>query len=267
MDGLGRMGEEWALLQKATRGAAICAAFGLPFPIDPAGDHFAQSLALVDLGLCEASIIAEPRYRRNLSKAQRDALLERDTIHQAPTWRHADADETGVPAIILPVLLDDGHCRAMSLRRLGDVPFAPAIADLVAIPLDGTRPLSRTGHTLAVGPFNVTGGTLRVYGGGLTWLTKYLDQARAITADTPAHLVTRLHFPLPPPDDIATLLVEPHALEWRNTMARCVIPHAASKVIACDSTKLAQLINSLMHKKERTRPMPVVCGPREAARG
>jgi hypothetical protein len=222
-------------------------------------------LALLDLGLCETAVIAEPRYRPNTSKAARDALLDRPTIHLAPTWRLPDPDETGTQALILPVCVDGFHNRTLSLQRLREDVFAGAIADLVAIPLDGSRPLSMTGHTLAVGSFNVASDKLRVQAGGANWIERHLTHVRQITADTPGHLVPRLHMPFPAPDDIITLLVEPQGLEWRVTAPACVIPHAAREVMVLDSPKLAELIDTLMRRKERTRPLPVVRGPKAAA--
>lgn len=263
-DALGRFGKEWLSLQ-AGSSADIFAAFGLPWPIDPLGEHFAAQLALIDLGVCSARIYAEPRLRRNPQKAQRDAMLERDTIHLAPTWRHADPDEPGIPAIILPVWTEFEHCRAMSLCWADADDFATAICDLIALPLDGSRPLSRTGHTLAVGSFAVERDRLKIHGGGIGWIRRYLARARTICADTPNHLVQRLHFPLPPLDDTTTLLVEPLALEWRVTAACCVIPHAAREVVICDSIILAEMIESLVRKKERCRPLPVVRSLKDGA--
>lgn len=262
---MSRFAQEWWDMLGQT-GNRVCRAFGLPFPIDPLSDEFPACLALIDLGIGAANVIAEPRLRISAEKRARDAELGRPTIHAAPTWRHPDADETGTAALILPVSLDWPHSRAMSLRQAGsDEAFAARIADMIAIPLDGSRPLSRTGHTLAVGPFNVAKERLVLHAGGKAWLDAHLAQAHRICADTPAHLVPKLHFPLPPPDDVATLMIEPMALEWRVTAAGCVIPHAARHVDVADSRALAGMIDNLMRQRERTRPLPVVRGPRAGA--
>jgi len=263
---MSRVGDEWLSLMGESSGRAICGAFGLPYPIDPESDDFAASLALVDLGLCEAKIVAEPRLRRSRDKALRDAELGRDTIHLAPTWRYAAEDDVPVPALIMPVEAEDHYCRAMALWRFANAEeFAGAIVDLVAIPLDGSRPLSMSGHTLAIGSFAVEAEKLVVQANGLSWLKAYVAKVRQITGETPAHLVPKLHFPLPPPDDVVTLLVEPFALDWRVTSMGCVIPHAAREVVVPDSRRLAEAIDGLMRKKERARPLPIVRGPKEAA--
>jgi hypothetical protein len=258
----GRWGQEWRALVIETHAQAL-AAFGLPYPIDPESDSFAASLAITDLGLCRCPVIAEPRLRRDMRKLSRDAELGRDTIHAAPTWRYPDADETGMDALILPVMCDfaaDRH-RTLSLHACREEEFKARIIDLVALPLDCSRPLSRTGHTLAIGPFNLAGERLVLHAGGKAWLEVWLDQVRAVTADTPPHLVPRLHFPLPPPDDAATLLVEPEALDWRVTSGRCIIPHAADKVLVPDSVAVARYIDGAMRQRERARPLPQVLGP------
>lgn len=261
-----RMAKEWLDLMAASDGKTICGAFGLPYPIRPDSDAFARSIALLDLGLCEAKIVAEPRLRRNPAKAERDADLGRDTIHLAPTWRYAIEDDRPVVALILPVGDDDRWTRPMSLQHYNrDELFAQDIVDLIAIPLDNSRPLSMSGHTLAVGKFSVADEKMVVQASGIHWLSNYVRQVGEITADTPPHLVPKLHFPLPPPDDVATLLIEPLGLEWRVTHAACVIPFAAREVVVPDSRKLAQAIYGLMRRKERTRPLPVVRGPREVS--
>ena len=249
------------------RDAVLCQAFGLPYPCDVDCPGYAEFLALLDLGLCEAEIIADPRWRRSAKKAERDADLNRDTIHMAPTWRYADSDETGHVALVLPVGVDDsGRERPLSMTNSqDDAEFASWVVDLVAIPLDGKRPLSMTGHTLAVGGFEPDGTTLRVYGGALEWLRAHLASVRAIAADTPGHLVQQLHFPVPSPDRRATLLVEPMGLEWRVRSARCVIPATARQIAVPDSAALARLIDGRMRLPEKVRPMPVVRGPRAGA--
>lgn len=256
------LGDDWKALMAASRGAVICGAVDLAWPINPEGNDFAQQLALLDLGLSEARIYAEPRLKRNPSKADRDARLGRDTIHLAPTWRYADPDEPGIPALILPVGDDGRFYRTLSLKLLSDDDFADAIVDLIALPLDGSRALSLTGHTTAIGCFNVDGKSLRVQVGGLAWLKTHLARIGAVTAETPPHLVRRLHSNLPPPDDIVTLLIEPLALDWRVTSAGCVIPHAALEVVALDSLRLARTIDAAMREKMPCRSLPTVRGPK-----
>jgi hypothetical protein len=257
-----RFGAEWRALVADTH-AETMAAFGLPARTDPEGEDFAAALAVMDLGLCRCPVIAEPRLKRSAQKRERDIELGRDTIHASPTWRYPDSDEVGIDALVLPVTFDwnaQRH-RTLSLHAGPEDNFRERIIDLVALPLDGSRALSRTGHTLAVGPFNVAGARLVLHAGGKAWLDAWLAQVRSLTADTVPHLVPRLHFPLPPPDDTSTLMIEPQALDWRVTSGRCVIPHAAQSVIVPDSGALARYIDSAMRLRERARPLPQILGP------
>jgi hypothetical protein len=264
---IGRAGREWQALDAATDRALIAKHLGLEYPIHPEIDEMAAWLALIDLGICFTTIVREPHLKVKPEKAARDA--DRDTMHLAPRWRYPISDtslsvsaEAGIPALILPVGSGEKFGEVLSLSAMGDEDFAAAVADLAAIPLDGGRPLSMTGYTVAVGTMRADHkGRLVVYGSGRAWLDACLAMARTIAADTPSHLVERLHLPFPAPD--FTLLVEPKALEWRVTQWRCVIPTAVNKIVCPDSRSLAQLIDTAMRKKVRVRTLPTVCGPRQ----
>mgnify|MGYP001282560944 CR=1 FL=1 len=142
----------------------------------------------------------------------------------------------------------------------GDEDFAAGIADLIAVPVDGGRALSFTGYTLAVGAMRANAaGELVLYGSGLSFLTSHVVQAKKIAADTPAHLIERLHVPFPSPE--ANLVIEPHALEWRLWKSACVIPTAAREIVCPDSRGLAEFVDGAMRKKERVRPALPVRAP------
>ena len=264
---IGRAGREWQALDAATERALIAQHLGLEYPLHPEIDDMAAWLALIDLGICFTHIVREPRCTIKLEKAARDA--ERDTMQLAPQWRYPVSDpslgvsaEAGTPALILPVGSGERYGEVLSLSAQGEEDFAAAVADLVALPCDGGRPLSLTGYTLAVGSMQADPkGQVVVYGSGRAWLDTHLAVARTIAADTPSHLVERLHLPFPAPD--CTLLVEPKALEWRVTQWRCVIPSAAKTIVCPDSRALAQLIDRAMRKRPRVRTLPTVCGPKE----
>src|SRR5581483_10302001 len=112
-------------------------------------------LALVDLGGVRASIVREPRDAPRKLHA-RDWDEDREIVDLAPRWRHAisgPGGERGKAAIVVPVssAAISGPAETLSLSRLGEGEFAARLGDLIAIPLDGSRPLSFTGYTTAVG--------------------------------------------------------------------------------------------------------------------
>jgi hypothetical protein len=280
----GRPGAEWHALRCSSDWLAVGAGLRLEWPflpgtdeIDPATEDMAVWLALFDLGVCIAGVIREPHDLVQPKNADRDT---RNTVPIAPQWRYPVSDasvgvqvETGTPALILPVTSgsssDDTRsspardfAEVLSLSEWGEEGFAAEIDDLVALPLDGGRPLSMTGYTLAIGAMRADhAGRLIVYGSGRAWLDVYLALVRKIAADTPPHLVERLHLPFPRP--APTLLVEPRALEWRVAQWRCVIPTDAKQIVCPDSRALAQQIDAAMRRKDRVRPLPTVCGPKE----
>jgi hypothetical protein len=262
---MGKVGNQWLSLMAASSGGEGAAAFGLPHPVAPDHPQVAEILALSALGLCQASIKPDVRYRRSAKKAARDAVLERDTIHMAPTWRHAEADETGIEALILPVGQGrDGRECSLSLIEIpNEDDFAEQVIDLIAIPLDGSRPLSWTGHTLAIGNFAVDEANMVLFASPLEWLKVYLARARETAAMTPKDRAEKLDFIILPPESQSTLLVEPLGLEWRVSSSACVIPPAARNVTVRDSRKLAELIDALVRRKLPTRTLPIVRGPKE----
>ena len=265
--------EEWRALE-ATAGDVI-AAFNLDLGDDDQSRDWPIALALFDLGLRMARVIREPAYRVDAKKAARDAELGRATMHMAQQWRHPQAAckffaaEQGIPALILPVAAPaDGrgssYAAALSLAREGEHAFAEQIADLVALPLDGGRPMSLTGFTAAGGGFEPDAqGRLTFYGSGKAWLDAHLAGVADLCVETPGHLVERLHMPFRGPDGV--LLLEPRAFEWRLTRYDCAIPYRAREIICADSRKLAELIDTEMRKREKPRPAPTVRGPRSLA--
>jgi hypothetical protein len=263
MDGIGRAAQEWLAINAVCEDARIAGWFGLSFPIDPEHDDIAAWWSLLDLGICATRIIREPQYRISREKADRDAALDRPTIHLAPLWRYPiTGEETGIWALMLPV---DGGDEPSTLSRtlLGDDGFAESIADLIALPVDGGRPLSMTGYTVAIGGFRGDARhRLTLYGSGLAWLKAHMAQARAVAADTPPHLVEQLHLPFPAPGEAAVLLLEPDALEWRVVKSDCIVPREVQEIACPDSRKLAEMIDQALRKKERPRTIPKVMGPK-----
>jgi len=264
-------------------GEAIVRALGL----DPAAiaaeahDDLPLVMAANALGLRFAHIVEEPAYRVAKDKAARDHRLGRATMHLSRQWRFPlqergiFAAETGKPAIIVPVgnaetLVRNGTCvvevrssRTLSLLELGEA-FEDNIADLVAIPLDGSRPLSLTGYTAAIGDF--TGNVLTVYGSGKAWLDAHFARLRGLCADTPSHLAAQIHeaelFALPS----GVLLVEPRAFEWRVCRFDCAVPRGVGEIVCPDSAALAQWLAAELKKPDVARDVPRVSGPDARAR-
>lgn len=240
--------------------------------IDPAEDGAgALLLALDDIGMRTASIIAEPRMKVQPDKAARDARLNRITMHMAPQWRQALAStrdfpepERGLPAMIVPVaaqFLGDGTigdrhgASGGALLSLHQGDGEGEIADLIAIPLERGRVLSLTGYTAAIGSFAPDAkGRLVVFGNGVAWLRAWLANIRRTTADTPEHLVRRLHMPFAPPPGL--LAVEPAAIDWCTASPTCHLPDTVSEILCADSPKLAAYIEA--RAKSRPRPAPAV---------
>lgn len=253
------LGGEWlSLMRVPASGAKVQAAFGLPFPIDPHADTIGEALALLDLGICCARIVAD-EYRQ-ITPAETRAY--QPNLHMARTWRYAEADEAAQVALILPVTeTDEGQTTTLSLHELHEDDFAGSISDLVAIPIEGDRSFSHTGLTGAIGTFEVNAGVLQLRAAGMIWLKAHLARVRNICRDTPNHLVEQHCFPVPPPGGYATLIVDPYSLDWRITSHRCVIPTSARQVDILDSVGLAEGINALMRQRERERSLPIVRGP------
>lgn len=268
-DGIGRAGQEWLAVMAANEDARIADWFGLVHPIDENGDDLAAWLALIDLGVCAARIVREPRWRINQDKAARDAGLDRHTMHLAPLWRHPiTGEETGSWALMLPVGGGDepSTLSRIGLHAIGDADFASRISDLVAIPVDGGRPLSLSGYTVAIGTFQAQGSKrLTLYGSGMAWLKAFMGRVQALCAETPPHLIEQLHLPFHPPGDDGLLLLEPDAIEWRVCKANCVIPAHVDEIACPDSRGLAEMVDQAMRKKERPRAVPKVLGPKVGA--
>lgn len=288
---------EWDAMMDGTNARVMAKQFGLAWPPDE-NDELPAILALRDLGLALGRVVAEPRQTVRAGHGERDADLGRDrTIHLAPQWRAPIVDdpmfpaEKGTPALILPVAhrqalplgggeeisgwtelhpatgmgrIAGAFDGVMSYLRDGDA-FAETIADLVAIPLGGGRPLSRSGYTVAVGRFEpAASGTLTIFASGKAWLAAHLARVRTIAEDTPPHLVAETLMPFAPPEGV--LLIEPRAFEWRVCRYDCVLPETVTEIRCPDSPALAAFIDGAMRKKERVRTLPTVLGPAQKAR-
>jgi hypothetical protein len=268
-----RAGGVWNDLYQACNGRlgeALKAFVGIADGSDDDAD-IAPILALSDIGAMVWDIVAEPRMRMRPEKAARDAMLGRDTMHLAPQWRFPVREprigfeiEPGRAALIVPVTTAFGSPFAETLRMSEfDTPaaFAGAVHDLVALPLDGGRALSLTGFTIAVGLVVSRGETVTFYASGRGWMAPWLKTAMHAAADTPAHLIRDLVMPFAPP--AGTLLVQPKALTWQADKLACVVPRDANRVECPDSRALAEWIDAEMRRRDKPRPMPLVCGPKE----
>ncbi len=270
------LAQEWQDFEGALFAQEIVArAFGLKFPLDPDSADVVAWTVLLELGITAGRVVREPSYRISAEKARRDAELGRQTMHQAPLWRHPIAgEERGEPVLILPVGRGDVPAYAPCSHTLSrysfedEDDFLASIADLIAIPVDGSRPMSLTGHTIALAHPRADGhlpldgpGKLTLYGSGKAWLEAAISNARTIAAETPPHLVEQIHAPFPPPTEMGALLIEPKAFEWRIARGDCAIPFEAKEIDCPDSRGLAQLIDAEMRKKDKPRTMPTVRGP------
>jgi len=242
---------------------------GLSFPPRRDSDDVAAWLMLFDLGVTAGRVVPEPTFKVNPSKAERDAALERPTMHLAPLWRHPLTDEDGYAALILPVRVapaDLHRVETMAFGACHDEPdTAEDIGDLIAIPIiDGkpTRPLSQTGYTSAVGFFEADEqGRLVLYANGKAWIAEHLAQARAAAAEWPPHLVEDHCMPFQ--RIRSALVIEPMAITWRLQRWGCVVPPEARAVCCPDSHALAEFVTAEMPKRDKVRTPPPVYGPPE----
>lgn len=265
------LAEEWDMLDRATKPELAAAALGFSVPTDGESDDWIPLMALEQIGACVGMIVREPALKVSREKAERDAYLERPTLHLAPLWRHPGKGEAGEPAMILPVW----HARNLALPMLmfdrdgqnylcDRENYMAQICDLVAIPLAGKdRPLSRTGHTPAVGEFKERDGRLTIWAGGLAWLMRYLGTARKLSAEYPVKMVPRAVMPFPLPSEFGALIIEPRGVEWRPTMLDCVVPRSVKQIAVPDSRGLARLVDAMQRRKERPPVYPTVIGPKE----
>jgi hypothetical protein len=270
------LGREWHQLENQTRSAVACVALGFNEPSTDDSEDWLPVMALEQIGYCVAEIVKEPAFRVRPDKAARDVDLGRPTMHLAPTWRYAAEGETGVPAIIVPVWqMGENWALLMGTWREGSSvladpalreTYAAMVCDLVAIPLDGKgRPLSRTGHTACIGPFDAPKGRLTLWASGLTWLKRYIAEARRRSADVPVHLVPSQVMPFPMPHDLGALVIEPRALEWRPHRHGCIVPRDTRQIACADSAGLGRMIDNLQRRKERPPVYPEVLGPSTGA--
>ena len=152
-----------------------------------------------------------------------------------------------VDAILLPVY-EDGYLRTLSVRRNGPSAFFERMSDLVAIPMDGGRCVSLNGTAAAIGGFAPNeSGRVTLYASGRAWLTSHLARAKTLAEEMPAHLVPAA---LGAPEDAATLVIAPDALEWRPWRAMYALPKTAKEILCADSRGLAQLIDAAQRKRE-----------------
>lgn len=225
--------------------AVMCAALDIAYPCFEEQEDCAPLMALNQIGLTAARI-----------------------VKQGSRWRFAlpHAQEESEGALLLPV----GCCDALGgaetcLLLCGNhehraVDRLEWIADIVAIPLDGSRALSFTGMTAAVGRFQVSdNGDLALAASGLGFIKRHVRRARAATKDYAPHLVSRF---LPLPDACETLVLAPECFEWRLTEGACVVPESAKRVACVDSPALARFVDEAMKKRERVRKAPPVLAPK-----
>lgn len=184
-------------------------------------------------------------------------------------WTFPASKEEGTPAVIVPV----GWCGVMHLTGLTASCLAllgahelareaelGEIGDLIAIPLEGTHPLSFNGTTAAIGSFKPNAaGDLRLASDGLNWLKRHIGRARKAAAEMPAHLVART---LAFPDHSETLLIDAKAFAWRLENPRYPIAAGTKQVKCPDSAELADLIATELKKREKLPPAPQVLGPK-----
>lgn len=182
-------------------------------------------------------------------------------VREKSQWNFPLAPEKGEDAVIVPV---GGTIEPVCLSLLGfHEAHAKAemseIADLIAIPLDGSPALSFTAASQNIGAFAVSGGTLRLATSGLGWLRRHVARARKMAEEMPSHLIADR---LPFPDRMETLLLDPAAFEWRMSRPDCAIPESVKRVV-CDTPKLAQFIAGETKKRERGRATPSILGPKD----
>jgi hypothetical protein len=240
-----RAGDEWlSLFDHCEAGRWLAHALGWTYPIVAESDDHAPYEALVARGACVSPVVAE----RAL-----DAV-------SPPRWRHPVDGEIAKTAIVLPVFgVEALTAGTLSLFAAPLADFAHMVVDLVAIPVDGGRPMSWNGLTAAVGDFTVSErGGVMIYGSGLRWLKAWLETVRMMGREMPAALTAKT---IEAPEHAATLMLEANAFEWRMARPSCVLPAHAESVIVPDSQGLALAINAKIRAKEKAPRLPSVEGP------
>lgn len=215
----------------------------------------------LDLGLTPAEVVIEQAAAPKPAPTA-DIEIEDPAIAEIPRWRLAAPGEDAIAALALPVELMQS-CRtawSMSLDRMGDAHFLGSIGDVIALPLDGSRPLSFFGITAAVGRFAVVErGEVHVLASVKSWLADHFEEAGRLAGEMEPEQVSGV---IAAPDSRVTLMIAPDALEWRPSRLSFCVPASAKTVIVPDSRALAAHIAALMSKKEVRRRPPRVFGPR-----
>lgn len=192
-------------------------------------------------------------------------LFENPGVKEAPRWRwrlyqHGQPVEAGTDAILLPVT--QSGCIAQPFLGLD---AWPEIADIVALPLNGTRARSYTGLTERIGMFAPDAvGCVALAANGMRWLRDYVAAARACGAECPAHLAKTAIADLPPPDLTTTLIVAPELIDWKAiaSFSPAEKKFTGVKRFVCgDSAGLARRIQDALAHKEKPKPLPDVIGP------
>jgi hypothetical protein len=170
-------------------------------------------------------------------------------------------DEDSEGAFVFPVAAcePDGVSRCMifeSGHQFQPEDCGGGIADVIALPFDGSRGLSLTGLTAAVGAFQPSEqGRLTLLASGAGFLRRHVARARAAVKDYPAHLVWQF---LPVLGEAETLILDARALDWRMQSRFNVVPEAAREVACPDSPALAKFVDAAMKEREPVRKSPPV---------
>jgi hypothetical protein len=174
-------------------------------------------------------------------------------------------DEASEGAFLLPVAgCDrDGVSRCMifeSGHQFQPEDCADRIADVVALPFDGSRALSMMGLTAALGTFQPSqDGRLTLLASGAGFLKRHAARARAALKDYPPQLVWQF---LPALGEAETLILDARALDWRMQSRFNVVPEAAREVACPDSPALARFVDAAMKERDQVRKAPQVLAPK-----
>jgi hypothetical protein len=195
------------------------------------------------------------------SAAKRLALIEIGcTVAQvAPRggyWLEPEDGEPVIEAVLVPVGVPDVLDRVVPLPCSSTLRINPAdaaahcdsVADVIAIPVNGSPALSYSGYTAAIGTFAVRDGKCRLVCSGLTFLRRYLD--RVLSGDDALPCVTD------------TLILDREAFEWRISENPAIVPRHDQQLACVDSTELAAWLVQAMRKRAPSRKPPEVLAPK-----
>lgn len=223
----------------------MCMALEIGAPL--AGNHpdCASLISLSVLGITAARIVKDKaRFRLPLrDEASEGAFL-------VPV---AACDREGVSRCMV---FDSGH-------QFQSEDCSCGIADIVALPFDGSRALSMTGLTVAIGAFQpADNGRLTLLASGAGFLKRHIARARAAVKDYPAHLVWQF---LPVLGEAETLILDAKALDWRMQSRWNVVPESAGEIACPDSPALARFVDAAMKEREPVRKAPPVLAAKGVA--